>query len=1066
MSRRKLLLSVVSNQDVPNNQIWYTTSTNNITSPEDDSHYTVISNTYENGKGILTFDKDLTTIYFSMFRENSLLTSIMLPESITTIDVAAFQDCTSLESIKLPKSLTTINSGSFANTKLRSFHIPEKVTKLNGGTFSGCTNLQVVNTGKLEIIGNLEFDNCTSLNRVILSPNLKKIGDKAFFRCGNLYSIYLPESLEEVGVGAFSGCYNLRKFEGKFASEDGRFLIIPTEEGNKLTSYALGGIDGLYELPENVDIIGKYAFYEYAALYIWKIYIPENIRKIEEDAFYSHHKSIKRGTLHIQSNIEEGEGFLRNFSIGEVYIEDNVTTIKNKLFSGALINSVTIGTGVQTIGDNAFENIEENAVITFNSTIPPTLGSDVFSGINNFTIEIPEGYLNTYLNSNWEESYKERIKDIGNVSSDRIIKYKGTLDSNIYPIGEEGVLYHSNGKIVFSNTVTEIIENKFKDQTGLNSITLPSSLRRIKEGAFYDCTSLKGSKSMLPESLSEIEEFAFYGCSNLGIINIPNSVINIGNCAFSNCNSLIVKCFCQLPPIIGDYTFHTKNSEIKTEIWILQSKYKTYTETDKWKDYIDHFVLMDNNGNRVQLNNEIWYKTVDDKKLTLQHTNYKTHTYSDGVGVITFNPEQLNDENLTKLPDAYFKDCSTLKYVSLPNTVTTIGDYAFENCTNLRFKKEEENIGGNTGGTVRPLAGMTPILPGEGISGIPGSNSSKEIAVELPTSIITIGRFAFSNCVNLKELTLPNITYIDHGVFNGCVNLEKVSTDKLKELGIDTFKGCIRLKSIDLSKVEHIGDSAFEGCTALIEISLYNVKDIGTNAFNTGGDSIIKVHINNINDWCRIIFGNYYSNPTHNGHLYANGIEIKGNIEITSNRVRGYSFVNSDVTSVDFKNSTVYIEENAFSKKLQSINIFDSAIHDFGAFRKGVQNTNIFISNIESFMQNNSFLLILGKKTLLNMGNVPITDINLDDSSKVVKIADYAFYNCNITTITISRNAPLERIGISAFDGCPLSSITCLKENPPEGGTYMFGDPDNFNADIKVSDSSKYGSTDVWSDYI
>ena len=91
-----------------NNEIWYTSSDGNIVKP----YYTnvfganIISNTYNNGKGVITFDGDVTTIGYQAFYKCNRLTSVNIPDSVTTIGNYAFYDCDSLTSVNIPDSVT------------------------------------------------------------------------------------------------------------------------------------------------------------------------------------------------------------------------------------------------------------------------------------------------------------------------------------------------------------------------------------------------------------------------------------------------------------------------------------------------------------------------------------------------------------------------------------------------------------------------------------------------------------------------------------------------------------------------------------------------------------------------------------------------------------------------------------------------------------------------------------------------------------------------------------------------------------------------------------------------
>ena len=104
--------------DVPKNMIYYTTADGEILEPnkKDQATFgaTLISNIYEDGKGILTFDNDVTSIGYSAFYNCSGLTSIVIPNSVTSIGDYAFWGCSGLTSITIPNSVTSIGEGAFS----------------------------------------------------------------------------------------------------------------------------------------------------------------------------------------------------------------------------------------------------------------------------------------------------------------------------------------------------------------------------------------------------------------------------------------------------------------------------------------------------------------------------------------------------------------------------------------------------------------------------------------------------------------------------------------------------------------------------------------------------------------------------------------------------------------------------------------------------------------------------------------------------------------------------------------------------------------------------------------
>ena len=133
-----------------NNEIWYTTTDGKKIFPAivlDPKKFgaILISNTYTDGLGIMTFDDDITSIADNAFSSFDSLTSVTIPDSVTTIGDYAFSSCTSLTSVTIGNSVTTIGKYAFSScTSLTSVTIPNSVTTIDAYVFTNCDNLEAV----------------------------------------------------------------------------------------------------------------------------------------------------------------------------------------------------------------------------------------------------------------------------------------------------------------------------------------------------------------------------------------------------------------------------------------------------------------------------------------------------------------------------------------------------------------------------------------------------------------------------------------------------------------------------------------------------------------------------------------------------------------------------------------------------------------------------------------------------------------------------------------------------------------------------------------------------------
>ena len=284
--------------------------------------------------------------------------------------------------------------------------------------------------GDVTSIGGDAFGGCRSLTSITIPNSVTRIGHIAFCDCTSLTSITIPESVMSIGYSAFSGCFSLMSFGGKFASQDGLFLI---DSENNLVAVALGAINGEVTIPDGVTRIGDDVFWGCRSL--TSITIPEGVTSIG-NASFSGCTSLTSITIPESVTSIENSAFTSCSSLPSITIPESVTSIGSFVFQSCRsLTSITIPEGVTSIGDYTFSyctsltsitipegvtSIGENAFlwctslnsITVKPEVPPTGSLAMFDETNNAPIYVPAGSVDAYKSAQYWSDYADRIQSI------------------------------------------------------------------------------------------------------------------------------------------------------------------------------------------------------------------------------------------------------------------------------------------------------------------------------------------------------------------------------------------------------------------------------------------------------------------------------------------------------------------------------------------------------------------------------------------------------------------------------------------------------------------------------
>ena len=462
------------------------------------------------------------------------------------------------------------------------------------------------------------------------------------------------------------------------------------------------------------------------------------------------------------------------------------------------------------------------------------------------------------------------LDDDGNAT---ITGYTGNVSALVIPDEIDGHKVVKLGNGVFKkhqeivsaqipDSITSISASAFRDCSNLENVNLPKNLISIGNRAFFNCVSIRNI--YIPKTLVEVDTYGwnwwypFEGCSNLekvefeegitqiptGIFGdtglkeaeIPDTVTSIGERSFADCANLEKVILSKNLKSIGNRAFVrcTKIEKINLP--------KSLTEVDTygWNwwypfDGCSNLKTIEFEEGITQIPTGIFGNTgLENVKIPDTVTSIGERSFAD----CTKLEKIIFSEKIETINGRAFLGCSSLKSVSLPDSITSMDTEIFSGCTSLSSVKLPNKCVNITSSTFEGCTSLTEITLPDTVTTIQDhafKNCTALKTINWSKSITDIQSYAFENCDALTKLDIPNtVTNIGTGAFYECGGFTDIAVpNSVKSLGSKVFENCDALTDVKLGTgITQIPTSCFEHCDALPSVVLpYRVSKVGDNAF-------------------------------------------------------------------------------------------------------------------------------------------------------------------------------------------------------------------------------------------
>ena len=722
--------------------------------------------------------------------------------------------------------VTSIGWWAFANCqKMTSVTIPNSVTSIASSAFVWCKGLTSINIpSSVETIGSYAFSKCGGLTDITIPEGVKSIDRWAFYECDALTSVSLPASIGSIGEHAFHGCENLNKVEYKsiesLCSIKFNWLSNPLYYAHHL--YIAGSEVSDLVIPSGIKAIGDYAFQ--GANKLKTITIGNDVEEIGAWAF--------SGCTGLTTNT--------------CVIPDNVKKINDCAFYNTNFRFVTIGSGIESFGLKIFDFDNEDLEDPVGK---PSIAYWLYD--TNLHEELPAGYETLDIDANYvlNDSCAKYMKSgLRNITVCPAI-------SNIFEVN--GIKYVSD-----DNTICHVIGGMpvegSEDVTIPASLTYGGntmSVANIMPYAFYGCTQMETLEINCTDSIGQN---AFQNCTSLRDITINSDLKFIGDNAFNGCKKVTNLMTKALTPPVCEKASAISAFRTTCKVVLYESAKSAYKKATGWKDFTA--VCATNIDNIIDVDD--WKLVYNEKKDTCFVLGNNTEdadivipatvSYEGNTMAVTkvlpfafFNSEFVKTvvmDDIEVINANAFYGCANILSITLGEQLTDIEETAFKNCKKV-IRITSKNA-------TAPVCGKNAIndinkdkckvlIPADAAEAYKADNTWTAFKALCPVDIDNIFvADSIAYVINEEKDAYTVVGSMHYGVTVE-LTIPETMTDEatgielpVKNIMPYAFLANTEIETLDIKSAGVISNNAFQGCNSLQILTLGEAIDsLGNEAF-------------------------------------------------------------------------------------------------------------------------------------------------------------------------------------------------------------------------------------------